>query len=480
MRQFTRYILLSATLFILLPFLTLAGDGKVKVIILHANDMHSKIDNMAKLAYLADSLRRGNPWVFLVSAGDNFTGNPVVDMIPDKGFPMIDIMNRCGFVVSAFGNHEFDMGQELLSKRISQAKFPFISCNIDATNAVISQPEPYFVLEVGKETRIAILSAIELNENGIPDSHPSNLKGISFSKGIGKMQQFRELKKGYGVLIGLTHLGIDDDIRLADSMPELDVILGGHSHTLLEKPVMENGVMICQASAHMKYIGQLTLTIENGHVTNREDVVIPLASLTREDTAIRAQIKKYNTNEEFKRVVGFADVPIDGLDELGSLMADAVTSQLKLAIALQNKGGIRLWSLPKGEITLKNIYQLDPFGNQVVVMKMNAAEIRSILCYGFNLEKGVDFQVAGMTYTVTTDAANKCSGVELFDLAGKPLDPAKEFSVGLSTYVAVTYKFNHRDPGQTLNITTSQALIEYLEKVKNVNYSGVKRASTVK
>lgn len=476
MKYLFRNILLSATLLVLLPILTLAGDGKVKVIILHTNDMHSKIDNMAKLAYLADSLRQWNPHLFMVSAGDNFTGNPVVDMVPDKGYPMIDLMNRCGFNVSAIGNHEFDMGQESLNKRINQAKFPFISCNIDATSAVLKQPQPYFVLNAGKELKIAILSAIQQNENGIPDSHPSNLKGITFTSGLQKMKAYTGLKKQYGALIGLTHLGIEEDKRLADSMPELDVILGGHSHTLLDKPVMENGVMICQASAHLKYIGKLTLTFEDGHLTGRSDEVIAVASLTKEDTAIRAIIDRYNTNKEFSRIVGIAEAPLNGLDELGSLMADAVNMQLKLDITLQNQGGIRLWSLPQGDITLKTIYQLDPFGNQVVVMKMNAAEISSLISYGYNLEKGIDFQVAGMTYQVTTDAENKVTGVEMKDLAGKPLDPARDYSVGLSTYVAVTYKFDHRDPGLTLNTTTSQALIEYLEKVKKVNYNGVKRA----
>jgi 2',3'-cyclic-nucleotide 2'-phosphodiesterase (5'-nucleotidase family) len=389
---------------------------------------------------------------------------------------MIDIMNRCGFAVSAIGNHEFDMGQESLARRIAQAEFPFISCNIDATKAVINQPKPYIILEVGEDAKIAVLSAVQLNENGIPDSHPSNLKGLRFINGLTKMKEYSDLKQKYGILIGLTHLGVDDDIRLADSMPELDVILGGHSHTLLEKPLMENGVMICQASAHMKYVGKLTLTIENGQVKGCEDEVIAVSSLTREDTLIRALITKYNANEEFNRVVAVAEAPIDGLDELGSLMADAVTSELKLDIALQNKGGIRLWSLPQGDITMKNIYQLDPFGNQVVVMRMNAAEIRSLLCYGFNLEKGIDFQVSGMTYKVTPDGNNKCVDVDMFDLTGKPLDPAKEYSVGLSTYVAVTYKFDHRDPGKTLYTTTSQALMDYLHKTKKVNYTGVKRA----
>ncbi len=480
MNKCSRILLLMVVMIFLLPFQILAGTGKVKVIILHANDMHSKIDNMGKLAYLADSLHRGNPYVFLVSAGDNFTGNPVVDMVPDKGYPMIDLMNRCGFVVSAIGNHEFDMGQQFLSRRMTQAVFPFISCNIDSISSLIKKPKPYIVLDAGKDAKIAILSAIELNQDSIPDTNPANLKGLRFSNGLTKMREYKWLKKEYGILVGLTHLGIDDDKRLADSMPELDVILGGHSHTLLEKPVMENGVMIGQAGAHLKYIGKTTLTIEDGKVTGREYEIIPMASLTKEYWVFRDLIDKYNKNETFARVVGVAEAPLEGNDELGSLMADAVTSRLNLDIALQNKGGIRLYSLPQGDITLKSVYQLDPFGNDVILFRMTPAEIRTLITYGTNLEKGIDFQVSGMTYKVTVDAAGKCTNVELSDMSGKPLDPARTFNVGLSAYVAAVYKFTHSDPGKSLFKTTAEALIEYLGEMKKVNYSGVRRAVIVR
>ena len=100
-------------------------NKSTEIIILHTNDMHSRIDNFGKLAYLADSLRKTHKYVFLVAAGDNFTGNPIVDMYPDKGFPMIDLMNKLHFDVTAMGNHEFDMGQEMQNKRRATGNIPF-------------------------------------------------------------------------------------------------------------------------------------------------------------------------------------------------------------------------------------------------------------------------------------------------------------------------------------------------------------------
>ncbi len=143
-----------------------------EIIILHTNDMHAQINNFGKLAYLADSLRKTHKYVFLVSAGDNFTGNPIVDMYPDKGYPMIDLMNKLHFVVTCVGNHEFDMGQELQNKRRKQAHFPFISCNIDVTGAIVKPYQPYFILKAGK-IKIPLLGILQLGANGLPDSHPS-------------------------------------------------------------------------------------------------------------------------------------------------------------------------------------------------------------------------------------------------------------------------------------------------------------------
>ena len=149
-----------------------------EIIIMHTNDMHSKIDNFGKLAYLADSLRKTHKYVFLVAAGDNFTGNPIVDMYPDKGFPMIELMNKLHFDVTAMGNHEYDMGQELQNKRREQATFPFISCNIDASGAVAKPYEPFVILKAGK-IKIPFLGILQIGENGLPDSHPSRLEDLS-------------------------------------------------------------------------------------------------------------------------------------------------------------------------------------------------------------------------------------------------------------------------------------------------------------
>ena len=453
-----------------------SSAGPTEIIILHVNDMHSKIDNISKLAYLADSLRKLHPNVFLVSAGDNFTGNPVVDMVTDKGYPMIDLMNRCGFDVSTIGNHEFDMGQELFNRRREQAAFPFISCNIEVTGGILKQPKPFITLKAGEDLNIVFLGAIELNDWGIPDTHPSNVAGLKFSEPIKKMKEFAGLRDDHTLLIGLTHLGVETDVILADSMPQLDLIIGGHSHTLIKELLFRKKVEIVQAGSNLKYVGKTTLIVDNkGKLIERWDEIIPMSALTGVDPQIRALIDKYNHNEAFSKVVGVAETPLEGYDELGSLMTDAMRERLKVDFAFQNQGGIRVQSIPRGNITMKDVYQLDPFNNQIVVYRMNQEEITSLIRNAFNMEKSIDLQVSGLSYTVTTDREGKCAGVKMIDNLGKPLNPSREYSVAVNSYMAASYRFNHRDPGITQSPTTVQVLIDYLSEVKKVNYSGVKR-----
>ncbi|MBK7172373.1 MAG: bifunctional metallophosphatase/5'-nucleotidase [Bacteroidales bacterium] len=478
-QNFLVWILLAGIAIIPAGTFGQAASKETEIIILHTNDMHAKIDNMGKLAYLADSLRKIHPFVFLFAAGDNFTGNPVVDMVEDKGFPMIDLMNQCGFNLSALGNHEFDLGQDKLNARIKQAAFPFISCNIDASNAVFKQPEPFYILEAGG-IRIPVLGVIQLGENGLPDSHPSKLEGLRFTDGLQQALKYKYLKQEYGMLIGLTHLGVETDEPLAKEMPEFDVIIGGHSHTTMTKAMMVNDVMIVQAGSGLRNVGKLTLGIVDGKINRRDYELIPLQSVTNSKPEVQALIDQYNDNKELNVIIGFAEKPIAGEDELGSLMTDAITSQLKLDIAFQNTGGIRISSIPEGEIRLKDVYKLDPFGNLIVIYKMNVDEMTSLICNAYNREKSIDLEVSGITYEVILDEKGSCVGVEMKDMNGKILDPVKDYSVGLNSYISASYKFDHRDPGNSTFTTGAQTLIDFIKEKKTLNYSGVKRVGLKK
>ena len=418
-------------------------------------------------------------YVFLVSAGDNFTGNPIVDMYPDKGYPMIDLMNKLHFVVTCVGNHEFDMGQELQNKRREQANFPFISCNIDVTGAVVKPYQPYFILKAGK-IKIPLLGMIQLGPNGLPDSHPSRLVGLKFTNGIEKAKDFLWLKQKYGMLLGLTHLGVETDEVLANTFPQFDVIIGGHSHTTIKKAMMVNNVMIVQTGSGLRNVGITTLQITKKKITDRKYELVSLADIKNTDPEVQAMIDKYNNNPEMDKVVAIAETAFTNKSELGSLMTDAITARMKVDFAFQNGGGIRISQIPQGNILMKDIFRLDPFGNEVVTYTMTYNEIKSLIINSYNRDKSFDLMPSGMTYTVIVDADGLCTDVEMKYLQGNLLDPAKTYTVGVNSYISASYTFDHKDPGTTNYNTTAQTLLDYLVEVKKVNYAGVRRVFSEK
>jgi 5'-nucleotidase/UDP-sugar diphosphatase len=468
--------ILIVLLLAVLPFSTATAKKCTKtfeVIILHTNDMHSKIDNMGKLAYLVDSIKAGNPHVFLFAAGDNFTGNPIVDMYPEKGYPMIDMMNRVGFNLSVMGNHEFDLGQETQNKRRSEATFPFICANINVGKSILKKPAPYYLLQVEK-CKIPVLGLIQVSENGYPDSHPSRLEELSFDQPEIKAAEYIKLKKKYGMLIALTHLGVEGDVPLAQKYPQFDLIIGGHSHTVMTIPLMENGVMIVQTGSQLKSVGKTTFQVVNGKITDRKYELISLASM-KTKPEIQSLIDHYNDNEEMNRVLAFAETPLNNPQELGCLMTDAITRQFKVDFAFQNSGGIRIPNLPKGNILYKDIFRLDPFGNQVITYSMTLQEIKSLIINAFNRNKEPDLMVSGMKYSAVVDQNGLCTDIEMKDYAGNSFDPSGKYTVGMNSYISATYVFEHADPGTTNFDTTAQTLINYLKDVKAVSYEGSSR-----
>ncbi len=140
--------------------------------ILAVNDMHAALDNFPRLAFIVDSLRATYPNLLLVSGGDNQTGNPVNDQYPEKGMPMIELMNAVQFDLSAVGNHEFDSGLKSFEKLTHKADFDFISANMEQPKGADFRIKPYTIVKLPNGLKVAFVSLLDINANGIPDTHP--------------------------------------------------------------------------------------------------------------------------------------------------------------------------------------------------------------------------------------------------------------------------------------------------------------------
>ena len=450
-------------------------NDTTEIIILHTNDMHSKIDNMAKLAYYVDYYKTNNENVYLFSAGDNFTGNPIVDQYTEPGYPMVDLMNKIHFDLSCIGNHEFDYGQINLNKLRKQADFPFISANIERNeSAILTQPVSYHKFTTKNNVSIGVLGLTQVNRHGIPDCSPLKIKNLSFKDPIAMAKKYKNYRDSSDIFIGLTHLGYKNDLKLVKKVKFLDAVIGGHSHTNLPSGELKGNTLIAHADSYVDFLGVMNIKVVNHKVISKTDTLLNIKNSTKSDKAIFELIKKYNNNPSLHKVIGKAEDDITGKGELGSMMTDAIRDTLNVDIAFQNNGGIRARHIPKGDISVKQILELSPFGNTLVEYNLTPKQIKKLIKYAYVPYNSNDLQVSGLIINLDVSAKGKLLNINLKDTEDKELTK-ETYSVAVNDYMAASYELKFFKSGKKHPIIDAENLIHFIKKNKSINYKGVKR-----
>ena len=443
------------------------------LVIYSTNDMHGRLGGLARIASIVEKERLAGTRVLLLSGGDKFTGNPIVDQHEKPGFPIVDLMNSTGYQYETFGNHEFDYGSQTLRQRMEDATFETLSCNVDVNVPLASlpQPRPYTLIDMdGIRVCILGVSQASLTDDGrwLPLAHPGKLQGLTFHDPVASALKYRTLRDSCDVFIALTHIGIDEDIRLAKAMPELDAIIGGHSHTKIKNKTIINGVIIAQAQCWLKYLAKTTLTLRNNKVVGKDYTLISLSKKKNESSEIRARIESYEKSPSLNEIIGNAAAQFSGKEALSTLMTDAIIEMLHVDIALQNSGEIRVGEIKKGPITRSDILTLNPFRNNMFIYNMTPAELREMLIRAHRKNsRRADLLPGGIRYTIhTQDGA--ATDADITDMQGKPLDENRTYRVAFNSYINSAYSFPHADKGIETPQTDSSILIDYISRVQTV------------
>ncbi|MBF0531289.1 MAG: metallophosphoesterase, partial [Deltaproteobacteria bacterium] len=242
-------LILTALMLAFVPWhQTAAADGDFHLTVLHVNDPHAHLwetedrllidqtpiwlpsGGFGRLAAKIKQIRAKSKNTLLLHAGDVFQGT--LYFTKYHGLADLDLMNRMGFDAMAVGNHEFDLGPATLAQFASQARFPVLSANIDVSGEPLLSGliKPMVIKEVGGR-KIGIIGATTPATTHMSSPGPK-VKFESVAPVIGQWVQ-KLSYQGVNIIIVLSHLGLDADIKLAHMVPGIDVILGGHSHTLL-------------------------------------------------------------------------------------------------------------------------------------------------------------------------------------------------------------------------------------------------------
>ena len=454
------------------PTETPVAADETEIVILSVNDMHASIDQFPKFAAMVDSLRALYPDLLLFSAGDNRTGNPVNDQYDPVNYPMIELMNRTGFNLSAVGNHEWDANIDNLQHDIERADFPFLCANVFIPNTVKLDIKPFVTLE-NQGVKMAVIGMIELRHDGIPGAHPDNLKQVSFKLDTQVLPQYQYLRNQNDVVILLSHCGFEDDMELAQANPWLDAIIGGHTHTLIEHPSETNGVLITQSGSHLKYATLVKLRVKDHKVIGKEAIVLDVNKVRKGKPEISRMLDRFNDSPRFNEAIAVAKTRFETPEELGCLLTDAIREVSGADFAFQNTGGIRINHLKQGPITVKDVYSIDPFNNEVVVYQMTGEQVKKFIVNSYRKNGGYPSYVSGMTYEVTDDGGR----IDVFIRPDKGnYGKNTVYKVAFNSYMASTVIVESIDEGRSTFKTSEEMLIEFLRKHKTVDYQGVIRA----
>ncbi len=409
---------------------------------------------------LRDQLKAAGDNVLVLEAGDVFQGS--LFFTAYSGQAEAEMMNRIGFDAMVYGNHEFDLGPEPLAKFIEAAEFPVISGSVDVSGDKLLAPlaVDHLVLEVGGE-KVAILGATTPDTAEISSPGPT----VTFRDPVAWLTAEVKALEAQGVdkIVVLSHLGVKADVRVAEAVPGIDAIVGGHSHTLFSNtdaeapyryPLMVTGpdgqaVPIVQAGAYSKYLGHLTLSFDDaGKLTAATGDTMLLDAGVKPDPAILDRVKELSgpITELKTRAVAEVGAGIDGSREtcramecpMGDLVADAMLDRVKgqgVTIALQNGGGLRA-SIGGGTVTMGDVLAVLPFQNTLATFNLAGSGIVAALENGVSQvedEAGRFPQVAGLRFTWDPKVApmqGRIKSVEVHDGENwVPIDPAKVYAV---------------------------------------------------
>ncbi len=454
-----------------------AAAAEYKLTILHTNDFHARFEPISKYdgpcsaedntagecfggsgrLVTAINEARGraeNP--ILVDGGDQFQGTLFYTYY--KGKLAAEMMNKMGYDAMTVGNHEFDDGPEVLRGFMDAVEFPVLMSNADVSGEPLLADaiQKSVVIERAGE-KLGLIGLTPQDTDELASPGPNVVFTDPVQAVQGEVDRLTEM--GVNKIIVLSHSGYGVDQRVAAETTGVDVIVGGHSNTLLSNtsdraegpyPTMVGDTAIVQAYAYGKFLGELNVTFdEAGVVTEAKGEPLIMDAAVTEDSGTVDRIAEAAKplDEIRNRVVAETGEAIDGDRgscragecSMGNLIADAMLARVQdqgIDVAIQNGGGIRA-SIDAGEVTMGEVLTVLPFQNTLSTFQVSGATLVEALENGVSqIEEGAGRfpQVAGMSFAfdASAEAGSRISDVMV---GGAPIEMDKTYGVVSNNYV---------------------------------------------
>ncbi len=480
-------------------------DMEGKIVILHSNDVHGALEGYAKIAGLRDDYVSRGADVIMVDAGDYSQGTPYVSV--SKGATAIEMMNAAGYDFATLGNHEFDYGYEQLVSNLKNANFRIVCSD------VLKDGKPAF-----EGSAIVEKGGVKIGLFGLetPETYtkvnPALMVGVTFPQGddlyANAQEQIDKLKSdGADVIICLSHLGVDDESEPNRSYDVyahtngMDFMIDAHSHTVMT--VGDNNEPIQSTGTKFANVGVIVIDSETKQIV--ENKLVAAADINdNEDVLAKAKEIEKAVDEQYGAPFAKSEVELNGdrapgnrnmETNMGDLITDSMVWSVlnggKIAVpddhgvAITNGGGIRAW-LHEGDVTMKDVNTVLPFGNTIAVVYVKGSELLEALeasTYSTPGAIGGFPQIAGMQITINTDKAfdegdlypestyhrpNSIQRVTIDEINGLPFNPDDTYAVISNNFCAAGgdtyYAFKAATDQFDTSIPLDEALMQYIKE----------------
>ncbi len=455
---------------IVFTFLALALSACSKLttlVIVHANDTHSQVmpagtgsaarGGAARQAVFVAQTRANEPNVLVLHGGDTMTGS-LYSVLYHGEFDF-ELMDAIGYEYCAVGNHEFDYGLSNILALRDAVHFELLSANVlDEDGAYVFRP--YAVTNIAGE-RVAIVgistadwSVYNPDLRGQIEILPEAvaLSNVLYGLGIAETNDF---------VICLSHSGIDRDKVLAKLFPEVDVFVGGHSHSRTPVPVEAGNNWVVQAGSNGEMMGVATFRLRGGRVVGRDYDLLPLDRSVTNSPRVEAMIAERDAQTEgrYQRVIATATAEISRA-RLGRLISDAICEATGCDVAAVNAGGVRA-SIPAGEVALSRMSEVYPFSNEIIVVTVTGELLKRIAGRGMG--------GGGYLYYSTGFETRRSGSIDV-SLDGVPVEDDRLYTIGVNDFM---YKggdgfveFAEAQSARHTGLLVRDVFANYVEKMK--------------
>jgi 5'-nucleotidase len=403
-------------------------------------DSHSNLSRASRAATVYKMAKEVSPEAIMIHTGDALVGTPLYE-VGDKGTAEMKILKAMGVEIYVPGNHDLDGGLAPFLRAMNvDKKMDVICANWKMNGPVSKRVKPYTVREIDGHKVVVIGLSVNPDDYGNPSSKIEYEDPVETLSRL--IPEIKANEQPDAILVA-SHLGVYNDKQLAGYFPDVNAWIGGHSHAKTYYPDRRthpdlSASYVMHAGADFEKIGVLALGMKDGRAVGKSGGLISIDEGVEPDEGVERLSKPLR-----KKLKAYSEVLVtlsnivsgnsrSGADtKLGNMITDMLREELEpkygfMDIAIFNRTGLRA-SLPRGEITLGNVFELFPFGNTACVVELTGAQVQEMLD---NSASRRGDAVSGVTYTIRNGAAIDVK------VNGKPLKARKKYKIATNSYMA--------------------------------------------